>query len=477
MVYFTINPITGQFDELDSPPSGAVVGPGTSVVGDIATWNNTSGTLLADSGIKFSTDGTLASDSDALSPTQKAVKTYVDAHAGSGIVGPGTSTVGDIVLWNNITGTAVSDSGAAISIDGTFAADSDALIPTQKATKTYVDTVASGKISGTTTQFDVIVGAGSNTVGSVGPGSAGQVLQSAGAAANPAYSTATYPSTATANGILYASAANTIGQITPNGNQLLITNASGTPNLTNTLLNDFTLSQTTGGLNRKFTVRNTVDQAGSSATLLASVAGATSDDPVHQSTTTITTWTWGIDNSVTSPTADPWVLSQGSALGTNNVISVATTGEINYPLQPAFRATLSANALNVTGNGTAYTVAFNTAAYDQNSDYNTGTYIFTAPVTGIYHFDVTIFAFGVVAATAINCSFTDSSGTTLQDFFRLNGAGVAAVGNYIFSGGTNLKLTAADTVKVVLTASGEASDIIDVQGGSSNTSFSGYLVA
>ncbi len=56
-------------------------------------------------------------------------------------------------------------------------------------------------ITGTTTQFAVIVGAGVNTVASVGPSAtAGQVLQSGGALANPSYSTATYPSTATGTG-------------------------------------------------------------------------------------------------------------------------------------------------------------------------------------------------------------------------------------------------------------------------------------
>lgn len=81
MVYFTINPITGQFDELDSPPSGAVVGPGVSTIGDIATWSNITGTALADSGVKISTDGTMASDSDGLVPTQKAVVTYIGTSA------------------------------------------------------------------------------------------------------------------------------------------------------------------------------------------------------------------------------------------------------------------------------------------------------------------------------------------------------------------------------------------------------------
>lgn len=50
------------------------------------------------------------------------------------------------------------------------------------------------------TQYDVLVGGASNAISSVGPGSAGQILRSGGNAANPAYSTATYPSTAGTSG-------------------------------------------------------------------------------------------------------------------------------------------------------------------------------------------------------------------------------------------------------------------------------------
>ena len=57
---------------------GDVVGPGSSTTGDIVIFADTTGKLLADSGIAFTTDGTLAANSDALIPTEKAIKTYVD---------------------------------------------------------------------------------------------------------------------------------------------------------------------------------------------------------------------------------------------------------------------------------------------------------------------------------------------------------------------------------------------------------------
>lgn len=60
---------------------GAVVGP-TSAVGDnLASFNSTTGKVIKDSGVAVSTDGTLASNSDAKLPTEKAVKTYVDSTA------------------------------------------------------------------------------------------------------------------------------------------------------------------------------------------------------------------------------------------------------------------------------------------------------------------------------------------------------------------------------------------------------------
>lgn len=57
----------------------------------------------------------------------------------------------------------------------------------------------------TITQYTVQVGGTSNLLASVGPGSSGQVLQSAGNASNPAYSTATYPSTAGTSGNILTS--------------------------------------------------------------------------------------------------------------------------------------------------------------------------------------------------------------------------------------------------------------------------------
>lgn len=83
-----------------------------------------------------STDGTMAANSDTLYPSQKATKTYADTKQ---------SALG--FTPENV---------ANKSTDGTFAANSDTLYPSQKAAKTYVDTAlalkvtANGSITGAT---------------------------------------------------------------------------------------------------------------------------------------------------------------------------------------------------------------------------------------------------------------------------------------------------------------------------------------
>ncbi|MBA1141764.1 DUF2793 domain-containing protein [Mesorhizobium neociceri] len=60
---------------------GDVTGPGSSVSGNIATFSGTSGKVVQDSGVAISTDGTFAANSDANLATEKATRTYIDGLA------------------------------------------------------------------------------------------------------------------------------------------------------------------------------------------------------------------------------------------------------------------------------------------------------------------------------------------------------------------------------------------------------------
>lgn len=87
------------------------------VVGDITVTEDSYLTLPNGAAInEFSTDDTMAGDSDAAVPTEKAVKAHV------------TARLGDVM-----------------SADGTLVDNSDDVVPTEKAVKTYVDAAAAPK--------------------------------------------------------------------------------------------------------------------------------------------------------------------------------------------------------------------------------------------------------------------------------------------------------------------------------------------
>lgn len=83
--------VGADFDIIQGNINGAVTGPASAVSGDFATFNGSSGKVIQDSGLSLSIDGTLASNSDVLIPSQKAVKTYVD----TAITGAATFVIGE----------------------------------------------------------------------------------------------------------------------------------------------------------------------------------------------------------------------------------------------------------------------------------------------------------------------------------------------------------------------------------------------
>ncbi|WP_247310509.1 MULTISPECIES: carbohydrate-binding protein [unclassified Bradyrhizobium] len=72
-----------NFNVTGEPGAGDVTGPASSTSGNLATYNGTTGKIIQDGAAAISTDGTFASNSDAKVPTEKAVKTYVDTAGGA----------------------------------------------------------------------------------------------------------------------------------------------------------------------------------------------------------------------------------------------------------------------------------------------------------------------------------------------------------------------------------------------------------
>lgn len=167
------------------------------------------------------------------------------------------------------------------------------------------------------------------------------------------------------------------------------------------------------------------------------------------------------------------------ASATGTIISALDTGEITQPLQPAFNAYNSVTDANVTGDGTGYTIIFDTVRFDQNSDYNNGTGVFTAPVTGRYMFSASTRLEELAAAHTIGIIQIVTSNLT-YGFNEINIGGVRD-GNNISSLSCSMlvDMDASDTCSIdVFVFNGAlAVDVSGEAAATRYTTFSGYLVA
>jgi len=167
--------------------------------------------------------------------------TTIDGDSGSM-----TPSSGVVTISGGTTGLTTSASSSTMDLTGTLNVGHGGTGATT-LTGVLIGNGASAVTGNAITQYDVLVGGASNAISSVGPGSSGQILQSGGNAANPAYSTATYPSTTTINEILYSSSNNVVGQITTADNGVLITGTTGIPSiLANSSTPGYVLTANTG---------------------------------------------------------------------------------------------------------------------------------------------------------------------------------------------------------------------------------------
>ena len=245
------------------------------------------------------------------------------------------------------------------------------------------------------TQYDILVGGASNAVAFVGPGSSGQVLQSGGNAANPAYSTATYPSTATSSGkVLVADGTNWVAS-TPT-----FPNASATAGKvivsdgTNWIASTPTFPNASAS-SGKFIRSDGTNWVASTPTL-PTTAGSSGKVLVSDGTNFVSSTPTFPNASATSrkiivSDGTNWVASTETYATPGSSGNVMTSNGTNWT--SATPPTLAANALvslnstivNVTGDNTFYgPIIFDTVAFDTGSNYNATTGLFTAPTTGKY---------------------------------------------------------------------------------------------
>ena len=173
----------------------------------------------------------------------------------------------------------------------------------------------------------------------------------------------------------------------------------------------------------------------------------------------------GLDDS-----ADSLILGKGSTLGTTSHIVIDENGHVTMPLQPCFFA--HANTYTISSTGTS-DIPFPNERFDLNSDFNTSTGVFTAPVTGKYQFHFAVQTTNAQAGGNISI-YLQPSNFEIRAHRQDSASGTE--GTYVArTWGAVVDMDANDTCKVQINSSTDSDFAID--GSSFQTIFSGYLVA
>lgn len=421
-----------------------------------------------------------ASGANTLSKLAAGSNTQVLTLA-AGVPSWATPTTGTVTSVSGTANRITSTGGATPVIDISAAYVGQTSITTLGTITTGVwngttITVANGGTGNTTFTAYSVICAGTTSTGTFqnvsGVGTSGQVLTSNGAAALPTWQTngsgtgdVVGPGSSTDNALVRFDG--TTGKLIQNG----VITEDDTGNLS--------IAASVSGATLSALVSNTSNTASSQALHQAQVAGSTAADAFFQANINGgQSWVWGLDNSA----SDAFVVASSSALGTTNIMSSATSGEINYPLQPAFFAYQASVQSDVTGNGTAYTLGTTTdltEVFDQNGDFDPTSGVFTAPVTGRYFLYTTIQMNGITSAMTLGqCQISTSNRLWLASY--LNCAAARTVSTlpdyYGFFCTAYADMDAADTATAIIQINGGAGNTADVVGGSNTgVCFAGFL--
>ncbi len=267
-------------------------------------------------------------------------------------VGNLTSPLGTLTIGYSDPDITIDLSGSGQAIDSLTTDVSGPVVPNISGNVAFTGSTnifSDGSVSNTMrlnlqgTNHALFVGRGSTTAStSLATGSTGQVLQSAGASSDPAFSTATYPSTATGTGtllradgtnwvattstypntnavntLLYASSANVMSALATANSGVLTTSSGGVPSIDTT---NFQVLST--GVQMKGNNTNTTPPAGFIGESISSTATAVALTSAIAKTITSISLTAGIWDVSAICSTNP---SGGTNIAQAFVVGISTT--------------------------------------------------------------------------------------------------------------------------------------------------------
>ncbi len=294
----------------------------------------------------------------------------------------------------------------------------------------------------TLTNHGVLVGQATSPIASTAAGNVGQILQSGGASANPAYSTATYPSTAGTSGKILISDGTNIVSSTPTYPNL----ASGTGKILRA-----------DGTNWVASTATYPDLAGTSGNVLTS-DGTNWTSAAISSSGAITTITGNSGGAETPSTGNFNILGTGSitVAGSVNTETVQLTGLTNHNLL------VGAGTATITNVAPSSTSGIPVISQGTSADPVYGTAVVAGGGTG----QVTLTNHGVLIGQATSAIVATAAGTAGQ---VLQSGGASAnpaysTATYPSTAGTNGNILTSNGTNWISSAPAASSGLITVTG-------------
>lgn len=168
----------------------------------------------------------------------------------------------------------------------------------------------------------------------------------------------------------------------------------------------------------------------------------------------------GIMGAITNTSNTTNVLAEGYAVTVENNWLASTFRYTDYS---SFMAVTNAALNNVTGDGTIYTVLFQTVQYTKGSSYDLGTGVFTILRPGMYAVNWGIALNGLGVAHTRDDSgilHRNSGGSLVNSIVKVvNPYAISASGNATVGGSINLLCAVGDTLRLTAQVSGGAKTV------------------
>lgn len=158
----------------------------------------------------------------------------------------------------------------------------------------------------------------------------------------------------------------------------------------------------------------------------------------------------------TNGTADLVFSQSGGFVLLNKSSSLKFTSNIN----PSFLLRLAAPVTGQTGDGTNYSIAWDTEVYDQGNNVSAGVNSFTCYCAGTYQFDLGVMLDDVaVGHTRADLSLTQTGSSSLAYVNTFNPYAIQVGGNVTSALSCSMKLAYGDVVTAKIAVTGAAKDV------------------